>query len=118
MAQKPYNYDFCQIPNTAEGKEFIRLLKLFRNKDKYPRVDIKGQKLKDGLFAEDYPWGYPVKDSQTLRVYMRESEPTHSDRKQSIHDFYDGYKKGYKDGRENAYENIKRLATDELNRLT
>ena len=35
MAQKPYNYDFCQIPNTAEGKEFIRLLKLFRNKDKY-----------------------------------------------------------------------------------
>ena len=113
MSQKPYNYDFCQIPNTAEGKEFIRLLKLFRNKDKYPRVDVKGQKLKDGLFAEDYPYGYPVKDSQTLRVYFREYEPKNPER-----DYFNGYKKGYKDGRENAYENIRQLATDELNRST
>ena len=110
MAQKPYNYDFCQIPNTAEGKEFIRLLKLFRNKDKFPRVDVKGQKLKDGLSAENYPWGYPVKDSQTLRVYMRESEPKHSGMA-----YFNGYKRGYKNGKEDAYKNIRQLATDELN---
>ena len=114
MAQKPYNYDFFQIPNTAEGKEFIRLLKLFRNKDKYPRVDIKGQKLKDGLFSEDYPYGYPVKDSQTLRVYMRESEP----KQRAGTAYFNGYKKGYKNGIEDAYENIRQLATDELNRST
>ena len=65
------------------------------------------------LDLEDYAYGYPVKDSQTLRVYMRESEPKHSER-----DYFNGYKKGYKAGRENAYENIKRLATDELNRST
>ena len=113
MAQKPYNYDFCNIPNDADGKEFIRLLKLFRNKDKFPRVDVKGQRLKDGLFAEAYPYGYPVKDSQTLRVYFREYEPKNPER-----DYFNGYKKGYKDGRENAYENIRQLATDELNRST
>ncbi len=110
MAQKPYNYDFCQIPNTAEGKEFIRLLKLFRNKDKYPRVDIKGQKLKDGLLSEDYPYGYPVKDSQTLRVYLRESEPKHSGRA-----YFNGYTRGYDNGKKDAYEIIRQLITDELN---
>tara|TARA_S200002703_G_scaffold49500_1_gene42952 strand:- start:2514 stop:2867 length:354 start_codon:yes stop_codon:yes gene_type:complete len=115
MAQKPYEYDFCNVPNTKEGKLFIKLLSKFRNKDKISRVDTKGQKLKDGKSWEDYPYGYPVKDSQTLRVYLRRTEPkTQSEDYRNIQ--FDMYRKGYKDGKDNAYENIRQLATDELNR--
>ena len=75
MAQKKiHEYDFCNIPNNEEGKLFRKLLNKYINKDKYGRIDVKGQKLKPGRRWQDFRYGYPVKESETLRVYLRKKE--------------------------------------------
>ena len=75
MAKKrTYEYDFCNIPNNEEGKLFRELLNKFLNRDKYGRIDFKGQKLKEGKRWQDFSYGYPVSESETLRCYMRRKE--------------------------------------------
>jgi len=101
MAQKPYKYDFCDIPNNEEGKLFRKLLNKYINKDKYHRIDTKGQKLKEGRRWQDFPYGYPVKESQTVRVYLRRNQ----DSKDRIN-YSTGFFQGREQGRKQALQDI------------
>jgi hypothetical protein len=66
-------YAFTEIPNTEEGREFVRLMRKYLNRDTYS-MRVKGQYLKDELKG-GYEWhknthGQPVQDSKCLRVYL------------------------------------------------
>jgi len=40
------NYTFSEIPNDQEGRELVRLMRKYLNKDSY-KIRVKGQYLKD-----------------------------------------------------------------------
>lgn len=66
-------YTFKDIPNNEEGRELIRLMKKYLNKETYS-MRVRGQYLKDELKGGDY-WnfhshGQKTKDSKCLRVYL------------------------------------------------
>ena len=66
-------YTFKDIPNNDEGRELIRLMKKYHNKETYS-MRVRGQYLKDELKGGDY-WNYhshgqKTKDSKCLRVYL------------------------------------------------
>ncbi len=66
-------YTFKDIPNNEEGRELIRLMKKYLNKDTYS-MRVRGQYLKDELKGGDY-WnfhthGQKTQDSKCLRVYL------------------------------------------------
>ena len=104
MAQKKiHEYDFCNVPNTEEGRLFIKLLSKYRNKDKISRVDTKGQKLKDGESWNDYPYGYPVKASKTLRVYLRRKE---SDAERFTNYWQEAFNSGKRQAQREVVESI------------
>ena len=68
-------YQFCEIPNTDEGKDFVRLLKKYLNKDAY-KATVKGHLLD----SEKYNWrkfqfGTPIYAAKALRVYINVKAP-------------------------------------------
>lgn len=67
------NYKFSEIPNDKEGRELVRLMRKYLNKDSY-KIRVKGQYLKDEL-KENRGWrkynrGQPLDCSKCLRVYI------------------------------------------------
>lgn len=70
-------YAFKEIPNNEEGRELIRLMRKYLNRDTYS-MRVRGQYLKDELKG-GYEWhknthGQPVQDSKCLRVYLDSKE--------------------------------------------
>ena len=66
-------YAFKDIPNNDEGRELIRLMKKYLNRETYS-VRVRGQYLKEELKVGDY-WNYhthgqKTQDSKCLRVYL------------------------------------------------
>ncbi|MDA7745193.1 hypothetical protein N8908_01565 [bacterium] len=66
-------YAFTEIPNNEEGRELVRLMRKYLNRDTYA-MRVKGQYLKEELKG-GYEWhknthGQPVQDSKCLRVYL------------------------------------------------
>ena len=54
MSKDPHNYMFSEIPNNKEGKELVRLMKKYLNKDRY-KMRTRGQYLID---SEKANWRY------------------------------------------------------------
>ena len=54
MSKDPHNYIFSEIPNNKEGKELVRLMKKYLNKDRY-KMRTRGQYLID---SEKANWRY------------------------------------------------------------
>ena len=54
MSKDPHNYIFSEIPNNKEGKELVRLMKKYLNKDRY-KMRTRGQYLID---SEKSNWRY------------------------------------------------------------
>lgn len=109
MAQKKiHEYDFCNVPNTEEGKLFIKLLSKYRNKDKISRVDTKGQKLKPGRRWQDFSYGYPISESETLRVYLRRNESWTkvTDFEENKINYSNGWFEGRERGRTEALQDV------------
>ncbi len=71
--QKKSRYQFCEIPNTEEGKEFVKLLKKYLNKHVYT-IKVKGQYLDKVKYPDTY-WskGAPIDACTHIRVYIDET---------------------------------------------
>lgn len=71
--QKNSRYQFCEIPNNEEGKEFVRLMKKYLNKQVY-NLRQKGQYLDKVKYPDTY-WskGAPINACTHLRVYIDET---------------------------------------------
>ena len=69
-ALKGHYYSFCEIPNNAEGRNFIAKLRLYLNKDSY-KMRVRGQHLKEELYGQGKAYhGQSIEDSTHLRVYL------------------------------------------------
>ena len=70
--QKNSRYQFCEIPNDAEGKELVRLMKKYLNKERY-KIRVKGQYLDKVKYPNTY-WdkGAPIDACTHIRVYIDE----------------------------------------------
>jgi hypothetical protein len=68
-------YQFAEIPQDEEGKEFIRLARKFLNRDRYT-MRVRGQHLKDGLDWRKHQFGSSIADSSHYRVYIEEHKRT------------------------------------------
>ena len=72
-----YNYVFSHIPNNDEGKELVRLMKKYFNKDAYT-FRVKGQHLIDSEKPnggwKKYTRGQPISLSKFLRVYIQKKD--------------------------------------------
>ena len=67
---KGHYYSFCEIPNNAEGKDFIAKLREYLNKDSY-KMRVRGQHLKEELYGQGKAYhGQSIEDSTHLRVYL------------------------------------------------
>jgi hypothetical protein len=68
---KKFNYVFSEIPNNEEGKELVRLMRKYLNKDTY-NIRVKGQHLIDSEKPNWRRWsnGQPISLSKNLRVYI------------------------------------------------
>jgi hypothetical protein len=64
-------YQFSEIPNDDEGREFIRLARKYLNRDRYT-LRVKGQHLKPELNWRYHQFGQGIKDSTHLRVYIND----------------------------------------------
>ena len=65
-------YQFQKIPNTKEGREFIKLMRKYLNKDVY-KLTCKGQNLDTQKHNwRDHQWGSPIYASKNIRVYIDE----------------------------------------------
>ena len=61
---------FKKIPNDDFGKQFIKLLKIYLNKDGY-KMRVKGQNVKDEFRKTGCTYhGQPISKSKNLRVYL------------------------------------------------
>ena len=68
MARSQYQ----KIPNTKEGREFIKLMRKYLNKDVY-KLTCKGQNLDTQKHNwRDHQWGSPIYASKNIRVYIDE----------------------------------------------
>jgi hypothetical protein len=65
----PPRYQFCEIPNNDEGREFVRLVKKYANSDRYD-VRVRGQHLRKGENWRLYQAGQPINKSTHLRIYL------------------------------------------------
>ena len=72
MTKIPH-YVFSEIPNDSEGKELVRLMRKYLNRDMYKLI-LKGQHLKDGLNWRYHTFGSSIENSKCLRVYINEKE--------------------------------------------
>mgnify|MGYP003116347916 FL=1 len=69
-ALKGHYYSFCEIPNNAEGRNFIAKLREYLNKDSY-KMRVRGQHLKKELYGQGKAYhGQSIEDSTHLRVYL------------------------------------------------
>ena len=68
-------YQFAEIPQDEEGKEFIRLARKYLNRDRYT-LRVRGQHLKDGLDWRKHQFGSSIADSSHYRVYIDEHKRT------------------------------------------
>ena len=70
--QKNSRYQFCEIPNDAEGRELVRLMKKYLNNHRY-NIRIKGQYLDKVKYPDTY-WdkGAPIDACTHIRVYIDE----------------------------------------------
>ena len=70
--QKNSRYQFCEIPNDAEGRELVRLMKKYLNNHRY-KIRIKGQYLDKVKYPDTY-WdrGAPIDACTHIRVYIDE----------------------------------------------
>ena len=66
-------YMFSEIPNDAEGKKLVALMRKYLNKNKYD-MRVKGQYLKDGLDWRRYQCGQGIAESKCLRIYIKEKK--------------------------------------------
>ena len=66
-----YNYVFSEIPNTVEGKEFVKLARKYLNRGSYS-LRVKGQYLIEGENWRHYQTGQPINKSKCLRIYIDE----------------------------------------------
>ena len=65
-------YQFQKIPNTTEGKELVRLMRKYLNRDVY-KLTCKGQNLdSDNHDWKDHQFGSPMYACKNLRVYIDE----------------------------------------------
>ena len=65
-------YQFQKIPNNKEGKELVRLMRKYLNKDVY-KLTCKGQNLDTQKHNwRDHQWGSPMYASKNIRVYIDE----------------------------------------------
>tara|TARA_R100000687_G_C6354818_1_gene120581 strand:- start:40 stop:276 length:237 start_codon:yes stop_codon:yes gene_type:complete len=62
-------YQFSEIPNNDEGREFVRLVRKYGNTERY-KIRVRGQHLNDGEDWRKYVSGQPINKSKHLRVYM------------------------------------------------
>ena len=71
MSKDPHNYIFSEIPNNTEGKELVRLMKKYLNKDRY-KMRSRGQYLIDSEKAnwKHYSHGQPMDKSKCIRIYI------------------------------------------------
>ena len=71
MSKDPHNYMFSEIPNNKEGKELVRLMKKYLNKDRY-KMRTRGQYLIDSEKANwrYYSFGQPLNKSKCIRIYI------------------------------------------------
>jgi hypothetical protein len=71
MSKDPHNYMFSEIPNNKEGKELVRLMKKYLNKDRY-KMRTRGQYLIDSEKANwrYYSHGQPLNKSKCIRIYI------------------------------------------------
>ena len=70
-------YVFSEIPNDYEGRDLVKQLKRYLNKDRY-KVRVRGQYLDDKTKREEgwrnYTHGQPLNKSKCLRVYIDEKK--------------------------------------------
>ena len=70
-------YVFSEIPNDYEGRDLVKQLKRYLNKDRY-KVRVRGQYLDDKTKKEEgwrnYTHGQPLNKSKCLRVYIDEKK--------------------------------------------
>jgi len=71
MSKDPHNYMFSEIPNNKEGKELVRLMKKYLNKDRY-KMRTRGQYLIDSEKSNwrYYSHGQPLNKSKCIRIYI------------------------------------------------
>lgn len=62
-------YIFSQIPNDAEGREFVDTMRKHLNRDRY-KMRVRGQGLVDGANWRRHQYGAPLDKSTHLRVYI------------------------------------------------
>ena len=67
-------YQFSEIPNNTEGREFTNLLRKYLNKSRY-MIRMRGQhldnsKLNNGETWRDYQYGSPLSKSKCVRLYI------------------------------------------------
>jgi len=63
-------YAFSEIPNNEEGRELVRLMRKYLNRDSWT-MRVKGQHLKPELKGTGAGWYGPnLQQSTHLRVYM------------------------------------------------
>lgn len=67
----PAHYQFCEIPNTDEGRELVRLMRKYLNRDRY-ELRARGQHLRPGLNWREHQYGSGLKDSTHIRVYIND----------------------------------------------
>jgi hypothetical protein len=66
-------YHFSRIPNNDEGREFVKTLKKFLNKEKYS-MTVRGQGIREGESWRDYAYSVPICKSSHLRVYIEDKQ--------------------------------------------
>ena len=67
-------YDFCEIPNSLDGRTFIDSIKKYLNTKKY-KMRVRGQHLKEELKGRGLArHGQSIDQSTHLRVYIEEKK--------------------------------------------
>ena len=70
--QKKSRYQFCEIPNDEDGKQFVKLMRKYLNRSVY-NIRVMGQYLDKVKYPDTY-WsnGAPIDACTHLRVYIDE----------------------------------------------
>jgi hypothetical protein len=70
VALKGHYYTFSEVPQDAEGKEFVKNCRKYLNKESY-NIRVKGQHLKKELYGQGRAYhGANMEDSTHMRVYI------------------------------------------------
>ena len=69
MLNIPPRYQFSEVPNDDDGRDFVRLVRKYANKKRY-KVTVRGQHLREGENWREYIAGQPINKSTHLRIYF------------------------------------------------